>query len=105
MTRLDQFEATFRAAAKETYAYTPLNIERVLVATDLPADGAALVTDAVRQFLAAIDRAETVWQSLAGDSFDSVRALLAQVEAHQPDLGCHLSASSFQRLALALQSR
>ncbi len=86
MTKLDQFEATFRAAAKETYAYTPLSIERVLIATDLPADGAALVTDAVRQFLAVIDRSETVWQSLAGDSYDSVRALLAQVEAHQPDL-------------------
>ena len=86
MTKLDQFESTFRSAAKETYTRTPLKIDRVLVVTDLAAADAAQLTDAGRRFLAAIDRDETVWEPLAGDAFDSVAALLEQVEAHQPDL-------------------
>ena len=86
MTKLDQFESTFRAAAKETYTRTPIKIDRVLVATDLEAADAAILTEAVRRFLASIDRDETVWQPLAGPAFDSVHALLEQVEIHKPDL-------------------
>ena len=86
MTKLDQFESTFRAAAKETYTRTPIKIDRVLVATDLEAADAAILTEAVRRFLASIDRDETVWQPLAGPAFDSVQALLEHVETHQPDL-------------------
>ena len=102
MTKLDQFESTFRAAAKETYTYAPLKIDRVLVATDLEAAEAALLTEAARRFLAAIDGDETVWTPLAGDAFDSVQALLERVEEYRPDL---VSASPFQRMALALQPR
>ena len=86
MPQLDQFESTFRAAAKETYTHTPLKIDRVLVATDLEAAEAALLTEAARRFLAAIDGDETVWAPLAGDAFDSVQALLERVEEHRPDL-------------------
>jgi nucleotide-binding universal stress UspA family protein len=86
MTQLDQFESTFRAAAKETYTLTPLKIDRVLVATDMEAADAAALTEAARRFLAAIDREGTVWTSLAGAAFDSVQALLARVEEHRPDL-------------------
>ncbi len=86
MTRLDQFESTFRAAAKETYTHTPLKIDRVLVATDLEAVEAALLTEAARRFLAAIDGDETVWAPLAGNAFGSVQALLERVEEHRPDL-------------------
>ena len=35
MTNLDQFESTFRSAAKPVYAYEPIDIDRVLVITDL----------------------------------------------------------------------
>ena len=66
MTQLDQFESTFRAAAKETYTLTPLKIDRVLVATDMEAAEAAALTEAARRFLTAIDREATVWASLAG---------------------------------------
>ena len=86
MTKLDQFESTFRAAAKETYVHTPLKIERVLVATDLSVADAVVFTDAIRRFLAALDHDETNWTPLGGDAFDSVQVLLEQVEAHQPDL-------------------
>ena len=86
MTKLDQFESTFRAAAKETYTHTPLKIDRALVATDLEAAEAALLTEAARRFLAAIDGDETAWSPLAGDAFDSVQALLERVEEHRPDL-------------------
>lgn len=86
MTQLDQFESTFRAAAKETYTHTPIKIGHVLVVTDLDAAGAASVTGGARNFLSAIDSDETVWTQLAGDAFDSVRALLDRVEEHKPDL-------------------
>ena len=86
MTKLDQFESTFRAAAKETYSRTPLRIDRVLVATDLATADAAKLTAAVRKFLAAVDRDDTVWTPLADDAYDNVQALLEQVEARRPDL-------------------
>ena len=86
MTQLDQFESTFRAAAKATYTHTPLKIDRVLVVTDLEAADADALTEAARRFLAAIDREGTVWVSLAGAAFDSVQALLARVEENRPDL-------------------
>jgi len=86
MTRLDQFESTFRAAAKETYTHTPLKIDRVLVVTDLEAVEAALLTEAARRFLAAIGGDETVWAPLAGNAFGSVQALLERIEEHRPDL-------------------
>ena len=86
MTKLDQFESTFRAAAKETYVHTPLKIDRVLVVTDLEAAEAAALTEAARRFLAAIDGEATVWAPLAGAAFDSVHALLERVEEHRPDL-------------------
>ncbi len=86
MTKLDQFESVFKSADKAVYTYDRPRFDRVLLVTDLNQADTADITSRVRSFLTSIDQASTRWESLPGDAFGSVRALLESIEERKPDL-------------------
>jgi hypothetical protein len=85
MTKIDTFESLFKAADKPVYEYQPLQLERVLVVTDLSAPAAAALLDSVRNFLSVLGEA-VEWLPLGGADFASVGALLERVAEARPDL-------------------
>jgi len=86
MTKLDQFESVFRSADKAVFTYDRPTFDRVLLVTDLNEADTADITSRVRSFLTAIDQAGTRWDTLSGDAFGSVRALLESIADRKPDL-------------------
>ena len=67
MTNVDQFESMFRSASREVFVYERVNIESVLVITDLDEAAARLFGDRVRQFLSVISIDETIrWRDVTG---------------------------------------
>ncbi len=86
MTKLDQFESVFKSADKAVYMYDRPTFDRVLLVTDLNEDDAADIASRVRSFLTAIDDAGTRWDTLSGDDFGSVQALLESIEERKPDI-------------------
>jgi len=86
MTNLDQFESVFKSADKAVYTYDRPTFDRVLLVTDLNEADAAGIANRVRSFLTEIDEADTRWDTLCGDDFGSVQALLENIEKHKPDL-------------------
>ena len=99
MTNLNQFESVFKSADKAVYTYDRPTFDRVLVVTDLNEADATNITNRVRTFLNTIDAAGTRWDTLSGDAFGSVQALLESIEEHKPDLIVtyrHLHSSAWQ---------
>jgi hypothetical protein len=86
MTNLDQFESVFKSADKAVYTYDRPTFNRVLLVTDLNEADAATIANRARSFLTALDEADTRWDTLCGDDFDSVQALLENIEKQKPDL-------------------
>jgi len=100
MTKVDQFESVFRAAAKTPFEYRPVEVGSVLVVSDRPEAEATVFGDQVRAFLSVLDRGENVrWRTVHGGEYDSVPALLELVEQHRPGLICtyrHLHSDSWR---------
>ena len=86
MTKIDQFESVFKSADKAVYTYDRVTFGRVLLVTDLNGADAADIAGRVRSFLTAIDDVGTRWDTLSGDDFGSVQALLESIEERGPDL-------------------
>lgn len=86
MTSLNNFESIFRSADKPVFEYSPITVDRILLATDLPSPEAEAMVPALREFLAAIDDGHCEWAVLSEDDFENVRQLLDRVEQHRPDL-------------------
>ncbi len=64
MTKVDQFESAFRAAAKTPFAYEPVQVEAVLVISDREEPDASAFGDEVRSFLSVLERGENVrWRT------------------------------------------
>ena len=80
MTHVDQFESMFRAASREVFVYERVNIESVLVITDLAELEARLFGDRVRQFLSVISQDESIhWRDVSGSEFQTAGELMALV--------------------------
>jgi nucleotide-binding universal stress UspA family protein len=89
MTKVDQFESMFRSASREVYVYERVNIESVLVVTDLDEAEARSFGDQVRQFLTVISDDEKVrWRNVGGSEFQTAGELMALVESAAPDIIC-----------------
>ena len=86
MTNIDQFESVFRSADKAQFGYEKISFAHVLTVTDLDANAAADLAQNVRNFLGAIDGAETVWSQLGGSDYSDVGTLLDQIKEFGPDL-------------------
>ena len=89
MTNVDQFESMFRSATREVFRHERVNIESVLVVTDLDEENAKLFGDQIRQFLSVIGADEKVrWRNVNGSEFQTAGELLALVESETPDIIC-----------------
>lgn len=88
MTRIDQFESVFKAAARTVYTYERIEVPKVLVVTDLPEGEADAYRDRVRSFLVELESggARVEWRVAAAERTSSLGELLATVEAEAPDL-------------------
>jgi hypothetical protein len=87
MTRLDEFESTFRAASKHRFKHVRPEIHRVLVLTDLGSDATRRFAKDVKDYLRELGDGVT-WQTAGSDAYTYVDELLALVETHRPDLVC-----------------
>ena len=89
MTNVDQFESMFRSASREVFRYERVNIESVLIVTDLDEGRAGSFGDRVRRFLRVVSADDTVrWRDVAGSEFQTAGELLALMESAPPDLIC-----------------
>lgn len=89
MTQVDQFESVFRAAAKPVFHPAAVELERVLVVTDLPpseAEGYGAQVEAFLRHAASADAA--TYDTLAGVEARSTGQLLQLVEDAAPSLVC-----------------
>jgi len=86
MTKVDQFESVFRAAARTVFEYRRPEIETVLVITDLEAEPARALTQRIRGFLAELGNPS--YQTVDKNGFHSVIELLELIEQHRPELVC-----------------
>lgn len=100
MTKVDQFESVFRAAAKTPFQHRPIEVGSVLVVSDRPAEAATDFGARVRDFLAVLDRGENIrWRTVGGGDYDTVPELLEIVEHERPGLICtyrHLHSESWR---------
>lgn len=100
MTKVDQFESVFRAAAKTPFRYEPIEVGAVVVITDRDESESTDFSEGVRSFLSVLDRGENVrWTTVHGAQFDTVPELLRIVERERPGLICtyrHLHSDSWQ---------
>ena len=89
MTKVDQFESVFRAAAKTPFAYGAVEVGSILVVSDEDDAEAGTFSDRTRSFLSVLDRGENVrWTTVSGGQFQTVPELLELVERERPGLIC-----------------
>ena len=84
MTLVDQFESVFRSADRRRYRYTRIDVQTVLVVTDLESEEAESFTARLRRFLVELEGADFV--TLKNDDYPDVEALVARVDEVKPDL-------------------
>ena len=86
MSSLDQFASVFNAAAKPVYQHAEVEINKVLVVTDLEESQAKLYQQAIRNFLSVVDRGtDAEWRTVPGKDFTTVHDLIQLVEKERPD--------------------
>ncbi len=89
MPQVDQFESVFRAAAKPVFHPAAVDLQRVLVVTDLPPSEANAYGGQVEAFLRHAASAEAAsYDTLAGVEARSTGQLLQLVEDTAPSLVC-----------------
>ena len=87
MSSVDQFESVFRAADKDVLEYQHIEIQSVLVITDLEQDQAETFCQQVQEFLQILDPFK-ICDLVTASDFATAEDLLQLVEAKQPDLVC-----------------
>ncbi len=88
MTLVDQFESVFRAASREVYIFEKIQIQRVLIVTDLAAGESGQFQDQVIPMINMLGDQPPQTIVLAGSQFHTTEDLLTLVHQHQPDLIC-----------------
>ena len=100
MTRVDQFESVFRAAARTVFQPERVEIDSVLVICDGDGSAAEEFTARTHSFLGVLDESENLrWLTVPGSEFATVPELLERVEAERPGLICthrHLHSESWR---------
>ncbi len=100
MTRVDQFESVFRAAARTVFEPEPVEVDSVLVVSDGDGSAAEEFAARARSFLGVLDKRENLrWGTVTGSEFHTVPDLLDRVETERPGLICthrHLHSESWR---------
>ena len=84
VTKVDQFESVFRAAAKPVYEYRIPEIRKALIASDLDEPARPAFETKIKEFLAVLP--DVTWSSVGGEAFASAGDLLALVDGQDIDL-------------------
>lgn len=84
--KIDQFESVFRAAQMPQFAYQPPSIEKLLLVTDVDADGAQRFADAIGRYLKPSGLDAAVMEVIGAGDFDTIARMLELIEKHNPDL-------------------
>ncbi len=89
MSQIDQFESVFRSAVKAVFEYRKINIQNVLIISDLDKEAASSFLTKVKGFLQyPIAQGEREFFIISGDEFQSTNDLLALLDQYSPDLIC-----------------
>lgn len=100
MTKVDQFESAFRAAAKTPFEHRRVEVGSVIVVCDLEGGAADDFGARVRSYLSVLERGENLrWTVVGGADFSTVPELLERVESERPGLVCtyrHLRSESWR---------
>lgn len=87
MSKIDQFESAFAAAAKPVYRHGDIALKKVVVFTDLEPQAAETWGAAVQGFLHSLtSSAVPVWRLVPGRQCDTIGEVLAIVAKESPDL-------------------
>lgn len=89
MTNIDQFESLFNKADKQSFSLQPVDLDSILVVSDVGSVETEAFMHRVIDFLDTTLLTKAIqWHTVNGDEHRSVSDLLNQVEAVQPDLIC-----------------
>ena len=89
MTNIDQFESLFKKADKPQFQLEPVDLDTILVVTDVDQKATDVFVDQVVDLLETTQLEKTTqWRKLDGGQHRNVSELLAHVNAIQPDLIC-----------------
>ncbi len=89
MTKIDQFESVFNAAAKDVFRFDAPRIETLCVVTDLTGYKHTQFVLQIREFLRALgDASDLTWIEFDGEKSTDLGDVLQQIEDQQPDLIC-----------------
>ena len=87
MTQVDQFESVFRAAVKEQFEYSAVEIKKVMVVTDKDKSATEVLAKKLEQYLSHIlGDHDLSWVIVTGDQFETAEELKDLVEDSNPDL-------------------
>ena len=87
MSKIDQFESAFSAAAKAVYRHAAVGLARVLVFTDLEPQATEAWGAVVQRYLGSLtSSAAPEWRLVPGRQCDTIGEVLAIVAQEAPDL-------------------
>lgn len=86
MPKLDQFESVFRSAQRTPYSYERLDLDEILIITDLDPRSADELTGELKEFLKGIVADDAEWKAVPDDDYADLGALVDLVKAQAPDL-------------------
>ncbi len=89
MTNIDQFESIFKKADKRQFELEDVDLDTMLVVSDVDSTQTAGFMQQVTHFLRDTLLEEAIeWHTLSGDEHNSVAEVIAKIEALKPDLVC-----------------
>ncbi len=89
MTQLDHFESAFKAANKEVFHVSSVDLKKVFIVTDLNRAESEEFAKDVRRFLEVIGHRNDVdWTVFCEEDYDDVGSLLKEVLDGEPSLIC-----------------
>ncbi len=89
MANVDQFESIFRASVKERLAYRRIEIQDILLITDLDAGEAEVFKRQVQRFLSVLGPPEKVnFFVITGEEYNTTEDILRLIDGYAVDLIC-----------------
>lgn len=89
MTNIDQFESTFRSAAKEAFALQEIKVGKILYICDQEESTDAAFFDAVKKYVSTAQLLSDVeWEWLSCVSIRDVDEVMQKIKTEPPDLIC-----------------
>jgi hypothetical protein len=88
MTNIDRFESAFNAASRTPFQYRPLQLDSVLVVTDLNESEMIVFANGIKDWLSHCTNSNTQWQTFTSNQSREIGSLLSEIESLSPSLIC-----------------